>query len=213
MPVITSALIKKDNKLLNSSFNLALKLTLIIALPCVVMFILFSEDILELLFHNTASAQMLKYLAPSLIFISVSQLYTVVLHSAGHIIEPFLYALIATVIKLIANLTLIPIGLININGAIIGTCLGSFVMMVLNIHSVRKKFNIKPKPNSVILKPLYCVILMVLLMLLINNPMKIMFKNSSISILLTFFIGTVTYFLALSTLNVINKKELKDIRP
>lgn len=213
MPVITSALTKKDNNLLHNSFALALKLTFIIALPCVVIFLLFSEDILELLFHNTASAQMLKYIAPGLIFISVSQLYTVVLHSAGHIIEPFLYGLIAAIVKIISNLVLIPIGTININGAIIGTCLGSFVMMILNIHSVKKNFNIKPELFRVILKPFLCVAIMALSMLLINNPMKVLFKNHVISILSTFLVGGVTYLLALTSLNVLNKKELKGIRP
>ena len=103
LPLISGALAKKDYTLVENTASLSLKLTLIIALPSALMTYLFSEQLLDLLFHNTASAQLLKILSPCMVFVCVSQLFTVILHAGGKIMEPFFYGLIGMAIKLAVN--------------------------------------------------------------------------------------------------------------
>jgi len=212
LPVITAALTKKDFNLTQKTTQIALKITMIIAMPCALMFLLFSEAILELLFNNTASAQLLTLLSPCLIFLCVSQLFTVILHASGRVVEPFLYSLIGMVIKLLANLILITDARFNISGAAIGADISFFVVMILNVISVILHLKIKINILSCIVKPLASTAVMGLIMSLLYTPMNVIFASGKIALLVCILIGGLGYLLSLSSMNVITKKEVREIK-
>lgn len=210
LPVISGALAKNDVVLAKKTTSLALQITLIIALACAVVLGLFGEQLLEILFNNTSSAILLKQLSPCLVFLCVSQLLTVILHASGKIAEPFLYNMIGMAIKLCANLFLIPIPKINISGAVIGSSLEFFVVMILDIYAVKKCQNINFEVKNSVVKPLLSAVIMALVMILINNPFSIIFKNIIISTGATLVMGGVVYLLSLFGFGVLNFNAKKD---
>ncbi len=211
LPVITGALTKNDKVLVQKTAVMALKLTLIIAIPCSLALYLFSEPILELLFSNSASAGLLQQLSPCVIFICVSQLFMVILHGAGRVIEPFLYSLIGIGIKLISNYFLVRNPAFNISGAVLGSDIGFFVVMILNGISVKRHLKIDLKLLECVVKPTCATAVMGLLMLLLYKPMNVIFLNSQIALAICVFVGGIGYLLSLMSMNVLNKKELKEI--
>ncbi len=211
LPLISGALAKKDYTLAEKTASLSLKLTLIIALPSALMTYLFSEQLLDLLFHNTASAELLKILSPCMVFVCVTQLFTVILHACGKITEPFFYSLIGMAIKLAANFFLIPVAQINISGAPIGATAAFFIIMLLNTFGIKRNLHIKLNFADALIKPLSATCIMGLVMYLLHNPMYIIFKSSTIALFITAFIGVVTYSLVLISTGCIQKKELKGL--
>jgi|GEM_PF-383735 len=211
LPVISGALAKKDTALVKKTTSLALRITLIIALPCAAVLGLFSEQLLDLLFKNSSSAMLLRELSPCLVFICVAQLLTVMLHASGRIIEPFLFNMTGMAVKLCANLFLIPIPEIHISGAVIGSCLEFFIVMLLNIFALKKHLNISFEIVDSILKPAASAGIMALVMLLINNPFSIIFKSSLAATSATLLIGGGVYVLSLLSFGIFNPKNLKGL--
>ena len=211
LPVISGALAKKDNALVKKTTSLALRMTLIIALPCTTVLGLFSEQLLDLLFKNSSSAMLLKELSPCLVFICVSQLLTVILHASGRIIEPFLFNMLGMAIKLCANIFLIPIPQINISGAVIGSCLEFFVVMLLNIFALKKHQGITFEIKDSIIKPALSAGIMSLVMLLVNNPFSLIFKSAFIATAATLSIGAGVYVLALVSFGIFTTKSIKSL--
>ena len=207
-PVISGALAKNNKQLANKTLLGALGITVIIILPCALILFMFSEEILYFLFKNTASAHLLSMLSPALIFLCIADLFILTLHAMGKVFEPFFYSLIGMIIKLLANFILIPIPQFNIAGAIIGSTLAFFVMMILNIMAVIKYTNIKLLPVQTFIKPLLSVGVMFVIMKLIYNPLNIIFANEIIALILSCLTGGLGYLLALISTNAIKKKEL-----
>lgn len=97
-----------------------------------------SEFVLQLLFHNTYSAPMLRLAAPSVVFICVMQISGAILQSMGHIWRAFAASAAAAAIKLLFSIFLVSRPELNIYGAIIGTDTAFFAGMVINLISVSR---------------------------------------------------------------------------
>lgn len=211
LPLISGALAKKDYGLAENTASLSLKLTLIIVLPSALMTFLFGEQLLDLLFHNTASAGLLKLLSPCMVFVCVAQLFTVILHASGRIAEPFFYSLIGMAVKLAADMFLIPNPKINISGAPLGATAAFFVIMILNTISIKRHLHIRLNLINSLLKPLLSTVVMGIIAHLLFNPLCIIFGKSSLALIITVSISMLTYFLVLTSTGCIQKKELKEL--
>jgi len=207
LPVISGALAKKDMHLVEKTTSLALKITLIISLPSAFILGLFSEPLLDLLFNNTSSALLLRELSPCLVFLCVSHLMTVILHSAGKISEPFFYDMIGMGIKLIFNILLIPNPYFNISAAPLGSCVAFFIIMILDIYSIKRNLKISLNIKESVLKPLGASVIMALVMLLVYTPFSIIFTKELYSVTATLFLGGVVYLLSLLSFGAITKND------
>ena len=212
LSLVSGAIAKNDFQLAQNTVSAALKITVIIALPCALALFMFSDDLLRLLFKNTASAGMLKALSPCLIFVCVSELFIITLHASGHIIEPFLYSALGICVKLLADFFLIPNPYLNIYGAIIGSNAAFFMIMILDIAGVKKYLKIHINIFDTVIKPLVSVTIMGLIAALVIEPMNVIFANRSFALIVTLFISSMAYLLMLVSLDVINKRELRGLR-
>ena len=98
-----------------------------------VVMALFPELILSILFHNTASAYMMRMAAPSVIFISVMQLLSAILQAMGYTYKTFISSVAVGVIKLLAAVFLVSQSEFNILGAAIGSDIAYCAGMVINL--------------------------------------------------------------------------------
>ncbi len=208
-PVISGAFATKNLPLANKTLLSALRITIIIILPCALILTLFSDEILNLLFDNTASAHLLKMLSPALFFMCVSNIFIVTLHSMGKIFEPFLYSLIGMFIKLTSNIFLIPMPIFNISGAIIGSTLAYLVIMILNIRAVIRYTDIKLLPVKTFILPILSLLCMFIIMILLKRPLNVIFSNEIVSLLVCSAAGGLGYILALISTDCMDIKKIK----
>lgn len=208
-PVISGAYAKGDINLTKKTLLGALKATIIIILPCALMLSMFSDELLYILFKNTASSHLLSMLAPSLVFLCITDIFVVSLHAFGKIYEPFFYSMIGIAIKLVANVILIPIAKFNIEGAIIGSTAAFFVMMLINGYSVIKYTNITKKHLLILLKPVVSLLVMFIIVNLIKKPLYVIFSNEFIVILISAIAGGFSYFLALISTNCLKQNDIE----
>lgn len=212
LPVISGALAKKDMHLVEKTTSLALKITLIISLPSAFVLGLFSEPLLALLFNNTSSSLLLRELSPCLVFLCVSHLMTVILHAAGKIIEPFVYDMAGMAIKLIFNLLLIPNPYFNISAAPLGSCVAFFVIMALDIFSIKRNLKISLNIKESVIKPFAASVIMAAVMLLVYTPFLIIFNKELYAVTATLFLGAVVYLLSLLSFGAISKSDFQSAK-
>ncbi|MBQ7794488.1 MAG: oligosaccharide flippase family protein [Clostridia bacterium] len=113
-----------------SSAKKVASIILTLALPSAALCCFFSEEVLYLLFGNRFSADMLRSLAPTLIFLCLANMMISLLHLSGKILEPFLAAAFGLIIKIILSALLIRIPSVNILGAGLASAASSLIIFI-----------------------------------------------------------------------------------
>jgi len=210
LPIIAGALAVKNTNRASFCTNIAAKLTLLVCLPAAFIIGLFSEPILALLFKNTASSLLLQSLAPCLVFITLSQLFTACLNASGKIISPFIFGFISGGIKIILSAFLIKIPGINMLGACISANISYLVLLILTCIPIKKQFEISLL--KLFLKPFLCAGVMALMMRLVYSPFTVIFSNDAIALLLSAIIGGIAYILMLICTKTLNRQEFLSLK-
>ena len=211
VPYITFALSKKDYNSINEKTALAIKLTIIVSLPCVAVFSFFSPYILRVLFASTFSSSYEFSLCCSLLVISsinvfylgFLQISTALLQAINRSYIPVASLSIALIIKVICEVFLISMPIINIAGAVISNAICYFISSVINIFYFKKQINVTFSFKETIFSPLIASLLMCLLIFILLN----IFNFGLLGILITFLIGAIFYTILIFKLKTFTPKE------
>lgn len=133
VPVISGAVAVGDNKRIRKMSVASILISAVCGACAVVGLCFFGKWLLQILFHNTYSAPMLKMAAPSVMFICIMQISGAILQSMGCIWRTFISSVSVALIKLVCSIFLASQPSLNIYGAIIGTDLAFFVGMMINL--------------------------------------------------------------------------------
>lgn len=206
MPVVARCVTTGNFSKIDSILSSVMKIIFILALPCTVIMIIHSEEILTILFKNTASATMLRFLSPMLPVISICNIISVALYASGKIFLPFVNDTISSIIKIIIVYFLIVIPEINILGVIIGAFVSYLLLFVLNFKAAKKHLKISFIPAGFMAKCTVSALCMGIVSLLLKNY----FIN--INILGAFIICALAslsvYFILIFLFGVVTKKEI-----
>ncbi len=146
LPALSAALVRKDRARVQSVASRALKLVIVLALPCAVGLSVLAGPIQRMLFPNQldgipAVTPLLRLLGIASFWACLSTVTTVLLQSAGKMRIPVYSLIVGGVIKLTTNYFLIPV--IGMAGAPIGTILCYLVIFFINIYSFRRTVPIR----------------------------------------------------------------------
>ncbi len=205
LPTIASSVALGNSHRLKSAISETSKIIFAISLPLGVAIFTFSEQILLILFKNTASAQMLKALSVAIPIVALDQFICTVLYSGGEILKPFRYSLLANGVKISLSYILIKIPEINIFGAIIAGFFAVLLQLILASRLVKKSFGVYPLSFPIIAKIILCASIFTVLLKLLHRPFSIIFNLPLLTIIsatLTAFIG---YILSIFLFDVIKK--------
>lgn len=160
LPVIAGTMALGNKQKAMAVTNISIKLTVLLSVPCAVVMYLMPEELLYTLFKNTASALMLKMIAPCIIPVCISQIIISVLQSAGKIGAPFVIMVITSILKIGITYILTGIRELNIYGAIIASCSATVLSMLLEYAVLYKNLRLKIGIMEIIIKPTVSGLLM-----------------------------------------------------
>ncbi|MBQ7986725.1 MAG: polysaccharide biosynthesis protein [Clostridia bacterium] len=212
LPVVSGGIISKNYARLNKTVSAAAKTILLISLPASFVLVLFSKEILYILFKNTASHLMLSAMAPILVFSTLSQFYCSVLHAGGSIMTPFRYVTVCNLIKIALTYILIPIGRLNILGAIVASFLANVLYFILNMNKIKKDFNMSPVSFFDFGKIFASATLMVLVAYLLLHPLNAISGTVYIGFFVAILVAVFAYALSLILFGAIKKEEITHFR-
>ncbi|MCI2063184.1 MAG: polysaccharide biosynthesis protein [Eubacteriaceae bacterium] len=158
VPLIASAHKMNDHDMLTDNTSLALRLSVIIGMPCAAGMAVLAEPILLLFYANKAAeainaAPTFTILAVSILFVAIVQTVSGILQGIGKQMIPVRNMLIGIVIKIVTTWFLVSIRSLNIKGAAIGTLITYIAVACLDVHATRKYTGFSLNIKLTFLKP------------------------------------------------------------
>ncbi|UNC90706.1 putative polysaccharide biosynthesis protein [Candidatus Contubernalis alkaliaceticus] len=157
VPSISEALALNNQSVIRRNTNLVVRLTIILGLPAAVGLFILAEPITVLLFDNAEAALPLKASALSVVFITLYQTTTGILHGMGKTMLPVKHMVYGAFIKTILTWTLTAQPQFNIQGAAFATVIGFAVSSLLNFLDVYKLTRVRLTLSELVIKPLSAV--------------------------------------------------------
>lgn len=158
MPAVSEAFTLGHRKLMTERIDIAVRLTMMLALPASIGLALLANPVDVALFKDTAGVETIRIMAYATIFASVQTTVASVLQGSGRVYLPVFYLLVASVVKLIGNLLLVPTH--GIVGAAIATVLSYSTAAVLNFAGMSKHLGTKFLWGRWLFKPVIATFIM-----------------------------------------------------
>ncbi len=217
LPGITQTYCANDKQKLNESFNSAIKLTLVISLPCALGMMALSGPILSLLYGSLpadeihVAAVLLSLSAPSIVCMAVVLTCVSVCQAVGKPYATVVFVSLAIVVKAVVNLVLLPNSNINIYGAAISETLCYLFAAICVIIYLRFKLGLKVD-GQCLLKPMAAGIFMTLCITIAVVFAEKVFATT-FGTLVLIAISAVVYFSMISLLKVFDKERFLPFKP
>lgn len=215
IPVVSSAKASNDFSGANSKIRFSMLISVLIGIPSTVGMIVFAKPILELLFPNQPSGELLLQISSvSITFIMLNQNINSILHGLGKTMVPTVILVFGSAIKLLLNTILVQI---NPNefifggtaGAALSTVLSHIFTCTLSMFMVKKYVNIQFGLKDFI-KPILATLMMGICTIFAYNKLLCIISEK-VCILLTLLIAITIYFLFILVLKVFSEDEIKKI--
>lgn len=166
IPEIARKKSKNDMKGLTNKIEFSLLITLIIGIPYAFGINCYSNQIFYLLFPNANNgANLLKISSIGIIFSMLVQTINAILQGIGKNQIPLYASTIGLIVKIICNITLIPINEIQEKGAIIGNICSAVTSFIIVYNELRKNIAIKNKVYMLATKPIIGSLIMIIISL------------------------------------------------
>lgn len=213
MPAITEASAKNDGQKIRNLTNLAIRVTLIIGLPCAFGLFSLAKPIINLLYFKntpttiTSAGEILAYLSFGVIFLMLIQVTSSILQGLGKEVIPVINLFIAAVFKLIFTYSLTGIRTINIKGAAISTVFAYAIAGILNLSYIISKAKIKVNLKDILFKPLAASILMAMGVRILYSFL-ISYLQPRITTLISIGLGMVLFIILLFITGTIKEEDM-----
>lgn len=161
IPLLSVAHSQGDKKRSRTIMESALRVAVLIGVPCAFGMSALARPILSLFFRVESSVEMayplLRLLAPSSLFVCILSITNAILQACGKERKPVISMLCGAVVKVVSNYFLIQI--IGMRGTPISTFLCYLTVTCLNFRFVSKYADIVPNIRRVFLRPFICGLL------------------------------------------------------
>ncbi len=211
IPAISAYFAKKMTDKAAEVTESALRITLLIALPCAFGIGVMAENILTFLFHNSQEVSiatpLLMLLSPAIVFVALVSITNAILQAVG-MEKTAVWSMVAGgVVKLLVNYTLIGVEDINISGAPIGTTACYLVITIINIVILSKKTSVAPKHWQTFIKPVIASAIMGIFAYVLRDCLSKYIGNTLV-LIVTIVLSVLMYAIALILLGAIHKSDM-----
>lgn len=165
LPLLAGVIAKNDRRGTRETSTLALRMTLMVAIPAAVGLCVFAGPICDLLLYSqpedaAGTAPLLMLMAPAVI--TASLLYTTnsMIQAVGKVHIPVINMAVGTVVRIIVVYVLCGIPEINVNGAAFSTFVSYLVMIVLNVIAMHRVLPGVPSVIGMAVRPLLASLIM-----------------------------------------------------
>ncbi len=214
LPTVAQLVAAKDKAGAREKVALAVKVTMLISIPCAVGLFVLARPVTALLFTNTAESEelatkLLMALAPSVIFYALSTLNSQILQGIGKLNAPIIHAATALGIQSVAAVALLFLTNLDLYSIAIANTLYSGIMCVLNQYTVRKALGYRQEIKRTFVIPLIASLFMGAAAWAVYEGLFLLTNSKQISVIPAILVGAVVYFVFLLLLKGVTEKELR----
>ena len=187
---------------------------MMIAIPSSVGLFVLARPIMQLLFPQKASldmaAALLRALAITVVFYSLSTLTNAVLQGVGKVSVPVYHAAIALVAQVIVLVVLLIGTNINLYALVFASATYSLLMCVLNARAVRKYLDYQEDMKQIFIKPFLAAAFMGLVAWFVFMGCDLL-MDSRIALIPTLAIAIIVYFIFIIKFGAVTETEMKAV--
>jgi stage V sporulation protein B len=212
VPSLSASISKNDHVTARMKVNSAIRITMVITIPCAVGLAVLGKPIVGMLFSGEVNmaANMLYIGTLSIIFFALSTLGNGILQGIGKIHTPVMNAVIALVIN-VASLQLFLRGFkMGIYSVVLANMLFSLVMCVLNHLAIYRHLHYRQEIKRTFIIPFLCSLVMGGVTLLVYLLFNI-FLPSPVACLIAIFIALIVYFVLMILFKGFTKETFDEI--
>lgn len=211
IPIIAEQFILGRRREVENKVNLSIKLSSIIAIPCMFGMFFMAEPIMKLIFPGRYEGfEILRYLSLSLPFIILTQTTTSILQGVGKYILPVVNLFIGCVLKLILTVSLVSMPQFNIYGAVIASIAAYMVTTLLNIILLKITLKTKIGVLGNIVKPILCSCIMIAGVLFSYIQILNYTNSNGIACIVSIALGAIIYMISIVAMKVFSAQEIMD---
>lgn len=213
LPVFTRAKAKEDSLLRDKSLKSSLELSGFISAPIMAVMMLYSKEILTLLFGDIGvktGAPLLSLLSPAIFFMSILLILNSLLESMGAVKAPMISMTVGSIGKIIVSAVLLSNPDFGISGAPIGTLVSYVLALISSLIIAKFKCKIRVPIFSTYLNSCFSAFVSVFLsrLLFLRLLEKI---EPTPAFLLSLLSVALLYILLSLALGTVGKKKLEEI--
>lgn len=213
VPAISESFAKKEFKKARHNSKIAIKITLLLVLPCAFGLASLSSPIMALLYPKQPAnvvGLMLFTLAPACIFLGLLYTFNGILQGMGKPWIPVFALLCGIVAKIIISYVLTATPEFNILGSAFGTIASYVIAAIIEYIYIKNALNLKLDILEFIVKPLITVILMFIAVRFSYSGLVI-FLGSKLTTLVAIAIGGLVYGLVILAIGGITEEEIRSM--
>ncbi|MCC5912158.1 MAG: stage V sporulation protein B [Clostridiaceae bacterium] len=197
IPNIAEQMAVKNIKDVEYKSSLAIRITLLIAIPTTIVYGIFGNHVAELIYDHQDVGKYLSIISYGTIFLCMQHTLSGILHGMGKQVITTVNYLLGMSIQLYCTYFLIPNPKYGIYGFFIGFLLSTFTIFSLNLITLMRNVKLDVPFIQSILKPLISSTFMILTMIYSYRLFYAMSGSNGLSTLISSFIGGTLYILLL----------------
>ncbi len=210
VPSIASSMALEQPKVVRQKINLAMRVTMLLAMPSTVGMAVLGGPMLIMLFPKYPGGGILLTVGSiAIVFLSLAQITTAILQGVGRVSIPAINAGIGAVFKIIFNYLLIGIPGINVLGAVISTVICYMVAGFLDLRAMVQATGIRPNFKTVFTKPFMASLGMGVICYVMYELLLFITDNNTIATLTSIMVGIWVYFGILFMIRGISKADIE----
>jgi stage V sporulation protein B len=209
VPSIAGSSVTMDHNAVRQKINTSLRISMLISIPAAVGLGVLGDPILQMLFSNhSEGGQLLRYGMISVILLALVRILTGVLQGIGRVHIPAIGALIGVLLKIPLNHFLIANPAVNINGAVISTCICYLAAAGIGIYFLRKYTGIVPSFTGAFAKPAVSAAAMGLACYSAYHICILTLGSNALATLMAIGVGVFTYLGFMVLIRGINPEDM-----
>ena len=214
IPYISYSLSMLDYKSIQVKVQLTFKLVILITLPSVFIFSIFSPIVLrvfysgafESLYEFNLACSLLMISSMNIFYLTLLQVTTSLLQALDRMYIPVISLSISLIFKVIIEVILINNPYINIIGAIISNSVCYFISAFINLIYLKKQLNFSSSFKKGFVLPLILAMFICLINFLTYKTLNI-FMSFMASVLISFGISILLYVIGIFVFKIFTKQE------
>ncbi len=219
VPAISGNIKNGQKEIAESKILLALKIGILIILPCGVLFAIFPKEIIYILFGSLGNTYfnemqvasgMLIISSVGIIYLGIFQITTAILQANNKYFVPIKSLLIGVIVRLILCVGIAFIPNVNVYTLPIASVICYMVVAMYNITALQKDFSLKVNFYSFFTAPILASILMVCVVF-IFRAILLSLLPMGVCYLLSLVLGGGVYLISLILFRAFEKRELSHI--
>ena len=209
IPSLTMAAATKNKKEIHGKIEQTIKLTMLIAIPCFIGFIVLAKPLMILLYNdaNTTPALTLALGAVTVVLYSLSTVTNSILQGLDKMAEPAKNAGLSLIVHLAALFLMLIVFKWNIYALVGSNIIFSLCMCYLNIRAIRLTCGYRQEIDKTYLKPLTAALVMGIVTYVVHLLFDVLIGGRFVATGLSILIAMPVYAVVALKLGTLSKKD------